>query len=203
MRSYAHPKNGFTLIEVVAAVILMVLFSGALFALLSSVLESRVVMTERIQKQNRLIAWDHFFRSMLEELETESVILTEDATSTGIARPGYKIRFLNATFQIGPYAEYTSDSSYILETIEGEKGAIILQVIPYSQVDETGGLGAVYPPLILMDNISQIRFEFYNAFSDEWTEDWLMNNQKPHAIKNHITLQTGESHEMIVWIPHA
>jgi len=203
MRTYAHPKSGFTLVEVVTAVILMVLFSGALFALLSSVLESRVVMTERIQKQNRLIAWDYFFRSTLEQLEVESVILTEDATSTGITNLGYKIRFLNATIKLGSYAEYSSDSSFILETIEGKKGTVILQVVPYPKVDETGNLGNLYPPLVLVDDISQIRFEFYNALSDEWTEEWLMNNQKPHAIKNHITLQSGESHEMIVWIPHA
>ena len=203
MPRYAHPRNGFTLIEVVAAVILMVLFSAALFSLLSSVLESRVVMTERIQKQNILLAWDFFFRSTMEQLERECIIQTEEATSSGIARPGYRIRFFNATLKLGPYAEYSTDSSFILETVDGAEDTVSLQVILYPELDETGSLGELYPPLTLVDQISEIRFEFYNAFSDEWTEEWLMSNQKPHAIKNQITLKSGESHEMIVWIPHA
>ncbi|MEM6884630.1 MAG: prepilin-type N-terminal cleavage/methylation domain-containing protein [Verrucomicrobiota bacterium] len=196
-------ERGLTLIEVVITVGLLMLLAGALFALISSVLESRAIMTERVLKQNRLIAWDHFLRDTLSKLERETVILTEDAVSSGIANPGYRIRFINATLKLGPYAEYTNESSFILETVKGQKGAVILQLIPYPEENETGAQGAIYPPLILFDNISQIRFEFYNAFSDEWSEEWLMNNQKPHAIKNQITLQSGETHEMIVWIPHA
>ncbi len=203
MRANTQRRNGFTLIEVIISVALLVLISGALFALLSSVLESRIVMTERIQKQNRLIAWDHFLRMTLEKLEAETIILTEEATNTGIATPGYKIRFINATMKVGPYAEYNSDSSFIIETVEGTKGTVTLQLIPYPALNETGNLSAIYPPLVLIEDISEIRFEFYNALSNEWTEEWLMNNQKPHAIKNHITLRSGERHEMIIWIPHA
>jgi len=160
-------------------------------------------MTERVLKQNRLIAWDHFLRDLLSKLERETIILTEDASSSGIASPGYRIRFLNATLELGPYAEYNTDSSFILETIKGEAGATILQLLPYPTVDETGKQEAAHPPIVLFDNISQIRFEFYNSFSDEWTQEWVMGNQKPHAIKSQITLITGESHQMIVWIPHA
>lgn len=190
--------KAFTLIEVVVSVLILVLLSGALFALLTSVIESRETMNDRIRRENRLAAWDDFLRSTLQTLPRSSTIAAFDDDGGFLS-----IRFINAPFRIGPYAEYKNDSAFIIKIRrEDEKKALAVDLVAYPSLDTTGTLATDYPPVPLLTDVQEILFEFYDPATKEWTEEWTGKPTKPHAVRNLVELTTGETREILIWIPH-
>lgn len=188
------------MVEVIVSVGLLILISGAMFALLTSVFDSQATMDQRIRRANSLSAWDGFFTELLHSLPRESIILAQEESGVEL-----RIRFINATFSLGPYAEFRADSSFLLEVIKSpsSKNTWVIQIIPYPSLDRTGRLAGDLPPITLVDDIREIRIEFYDAFAKTWTTEWTRNEQKPHAIRVRLQLSTGENSDVIAWIPHA
>lgn len=199
----AQKDAGFTMVEVILSVMILTLLSGALFSLLSSVLDTRQSMHDLLKNENSLIAWENFFRSTLQELPAESTLLARQADGTSFStREAFTLEVINAPLHIGAYAEYRQNSSYYLEAIPQKDRTLSLELVPYPQESALSG-PQVFPPIILLTGIQVLEFEFYDAFTDQWEREWLRNNQKPHAIRCRIELISGERQELLIWIPHA
>jgi len=198
LKDLRRRPRGFTMVEVIVSVLILVFLSGSLFALLTSVIEGRQVMNDRIRRENTLTAWEDFFRTTLQELPQGSIILAyESPTSRQIS-----LRFINTTFRLGPYAEYRTESSFLLEVVETD-GVYSLELVPYPDLDDTGVLAGAYPAIQLLNQVEEATFEFYDAGTDEWRDRWEENDRKPAAILSRVRLLTGESREIIAWIPHS
>jgi hypothetical protein len=202
-RKHRGRVGGFTMVEVILSVIILVLLSGSLFSLLSSVLDTRHSMQDRLRRDNTLVAWDAVFRDLLHELPRQSVVLGyRESGSSASNRFGFKLEFINAPLRIGSYAEYRSDSSFYLETVEEEGGTLALQLVAYPEKSELSQRQE-HPPIVLLTGVRFLEFTFYDAISDQWREEWTQNNQKPNAIRCKIELATAEKQDLIIWIPHA
>lgn len=192
----SHKKqDGFTLLELLIAMMLMAVIITALFALFSNVIDAS-------QHARKRMKTDKSGRAILNILEDDLRYMLPDIKTTGLK---FKANTSSSISDEQKLLSFATTSTLKFETKEND---ITLQYVTYSiqeQDNRTFKLIRIerpFPSVVgdfselryeLAENVLECQFEYYNSEYNEFQSEWGVEKTSiPKAIRAHITLGTPD-----------
>lgn len=202
---FLDSQKGFTLLELLIAMMLMAVIITALFALFSNVIDASQHARKRMQT-------DKSGRAVLNILEDDLRYMLPDIKTTGLK---FVANTQSSMFDEQKLLSFSTTSSLKFQKHEND---LSLQYVTYSlqeQDDDTFKLIRTerpFPTVIgdfselryeLVENVLECQFEYYNSEYNEFQSEWgVEKTNTPKAVRVRMTLGTPESsYEYVLTIP--
>lgn len=195
--------GGFTLVEVILALLIFSFLVGAIFMSVSAVTNASAMLGDEQMRARKIDAFVRWVRSGFLNLSAASriEIRTRDTGAAGLAID-LLIRDAPGCFPLGQFDAMGSD--VILSTIpDGRGGAEFSLARLPSGLEEAefdrAVEDAVWFPV--MEGIRTLRWGFLNPATGEFEETWDRPEETPDIINLAITLATGEVVDSYFYLP--
>lgn len=197
----ASPREGFTLFEVVMALLILGLLSGAVYSISFASLEaSKSVMREQ-SSARRLEAFLRITREAFLNLPAEGTISLRISKSSGGA-PVPELVFKETSGAFG-VASLGGGSLFLAArpAADGSRTFSILRVPMDIDASETERLIAKGAWVSLLPGASKVKWLFFNG--NEWVEEWPEGGGRPQLIRLQFSYDpmAGTPIDVQFWIP--
>ena len=200
-RWYRHKRAGFTLFEVIMALMILGLLSGAVYSISSAALEaSKSVMAEQTSAR-RLEAFLRITREAFLNLPADaSLCLRISKSSSGAPVPELVFAETSGTFGVPSLG----GGSLILAArprADGSRTFSILRVPGELDASAMERLIAKGDWISLLPGVNRVAWFFFNG--NEWVEEWPLGAGRPQLIRLQFSYDPmgGTPIEVQFWIP--
>lgn len=208
-RTTAEPAGrprGFTLLEVILGLALIVLLIGGIYAIAAASLQMSHSVVENQAEEMHLHSFVNLLRRNIEGLPGNSRIRMEAPDSAG---GGYHSEFVFEEYPLAfSWSNVAAGSRIvILATEKDPLGGIRFRVRYLNEEEaeafESGSLQADDGiSLELLDGVRSALWRFYDTQTEEWVEEWPNSNQRPSMIELNFEFFDGsEPTRAVFWIP--
>lgn len=192
-------KKGFTLLEVMITLAMLVLLLTSIFLMVQTTgsLTTRLEYAlNREQEVARLIELSRFaFRSMPSSCRLEGLISQE----RGGASPRVIFHNASSLFTMG---STTLQGDYVVLAAEPVRGGMYQISLQSYDIPATGGQDVAGAKVILIEDLLAVSFRYYDPRTRQWKEDWNDRTIRPSMIEMKMTLaETNLPQENIFWLP--
>ncbi len=191
----ASRSNGFTLIEVLIAITLLGVMVVLLFSSLRIVAQSWNAGEDKIAAVNQKAVVYQFFKRHLTAIRPLPMLGDQENFGVDAGQMAFQglpqsLRFVAAL----PAASARKGLQLFNIQLEPKQSAILqVSLIPYRSVDVDADV--VDPPVILLENIAELRFAYFGKIEDVaeliWRDEWTVADRLPRLIKVSIALKDG------------
>lgn len=199
----ARRSGGFTLVEVVLALMIFSFLVGAIFMSVAAVTNASAMLGDEQMRARKVDAFVRWVRSGFLNLSGDSSIeiQTRDTGAAGLAID-LVVRQAPGCFGLGEYDAVGGD--VVLSTIPDGRGGA-----DFSLARLPGGLEeAEFDRAIedanwfpVMQGIRTLQWAFLNPVTGEFDETWDRPNETPEMIRLSFELVSGEALETLFFIP--
>ncbi len=184
-------QPGFTLIEVMVAMAILIVVVGAIYSTWAGIVKASKVGLDAATAAQR---------------ERMAIRVVEDALASAqlfVANPNYysfqgengseaKLSFTarlpRAFPRSGKFGSFDMRQvSFSVEPGESHKQLVLRQNPILMEMDED----EKSHPVVLSANVKKIEFEFWDSTANDWTDTWLLTNQLPKMVR--VSLQLNYS----------
>jgi prepilin-type N-terminal cleavage/methylation domain-containing protein len=202
----ASRSRGFTLLEVILGLALIVLLIGGIYSIAAASLQMSNSVVENQASEMHLHSFVNLLRRNIEGLPGNARLRMEAPDTAGgvyhseLVLEEYPLAFSWANVAAG-------SRIVILATEKDPLGGIRFRVRYLNEEDaeayESGNLGADDGiGLELLDGVRAALWRFYDTQTEEWVEEWPNSNQRPSMIELNFEFYDGsEPTRAVFWIP--
>lgn len=189
------PKNrrlqAFTLVEVILALAVLMLLVGVLFAVVDTTLRAATELEERQNKNRELNAFLSLCRKTFVNMPAT---VTFQARLVPLGKGFYpELIFRNAP-GLWWWGEAKNASTSTILGVRGQVGGLVGLGILQDSEDQINsylnGGTAARPWLMLLPDLRNAQWRFYDAGSQTWTKEWVNSSNRPACAE--LTLETAE-----------
>jgi type II secretion system protein J len=185
-------SRGLTLIEVLVAVAILGMVVAAIYSTWTSILRATRVGLDAAAAAQRERMTMRLFEEALASVRMFAAnwpwyaFLAQNGEEASLSFVSHLPRSFPRSGKFGDHA--VRRVAFSLERgSEGDKELVLRQSPLLMDVDKD----EQEHPLVLARNVKELRFEFWDAQLNDWTEEWLQTNQIPRIVK--ISLLLGNS----------
>lgn len=194
-----HSKKGFTLLEVILAISILAIMISVIFSVTtSSVQLSKNIV--HIQSHSRhQAAFNSYIKQLLANLPSDTQITLEEN----------ELKYQTLTIE-NPNTEFPAQGrQHLAKQLWLAIGTDInglanLSLEASNQIeDEASDRDPIYFQTELINSLSSIRWEFYQASRDEWSTEWTPSMGRPSMVKffySHPDIEEEYMHYF--WVPN-
>lgn len=199
----SRERSGFTLVEVILAMLIFSLLAGAVFLSVSAVSNASAVLGVEQMNHRKLDAFVRWCRRGFSNLtgQSELFLRTRDAGAAGMAVE-LGLRRSPGAFSLGEFDARGSD--VLLSAVPDGRGGAVFSVarLPGGLVgddfDRALGEAEWFP---VLDGIRTLRWSFWNPLENRFVEEWEEGRGMPEMIRLALTLLDGNETEAVFRIP--
>lgn len=186
-------NQGFTLLEVMLALALLVMISGSVFSLVKSSLESAVITETRVRNNDSKYGFLELFRRVFRGLPEGVVLYSNDAQDDELQ--GNILIFFGA-FPVLSWGDVViHPSDYYMIGYLAEKKEIALK-------RSSGEDGSESEWLPLIENVEGVTWRFYDGVEKKWLEVFDWDQPRPAVIELTMKLEYEASPtRSVFWLP--
>jgi len=198
--------RGFTLLEVILGLALIVLLIGGIYSIAAASLQMSNSVVENQAEEMHLHSFVNLLRRNIEGLPGNARIRMEAPTTTG---GSYNSEFVLEQYPLAfSWSNVAAGSRIvILATEKDPLGGIRFRVRYLNEEEaeayESGNLQADDGiSLELLDGVRSVLWRFYDSQTKEWVEEWPNSGQRPSMIELNFEFFDGSPPTRAVfWIP--
>lgn len=197
-----RPKSGFTLIEMMITLMIFVLLCGAVFALMTSMLQSASILQDNSDRRDQVTALNDYLKTQLETMTSHSTLFSYiRGNGDGLNQTG--IIFGTTASAMAFDAQSQPNSLYTLRVttyysdptqLNAQDARSVLQQLASSDDPSLSWTN-------LVSDIKTLDWKFQDPNGTDWLEQWTAANN-PNVIE--FSLQPGGDTlptTMDFWIP--
>lgn len=202
-RRPSAPPDGFTMIEMVVALVIFLLLAGGIYMVVNSAIKASGVLSEETIRYQRLDAFISLLRRTFHNLPATAKISGGVRTSDGGAIPEIVLREAPGIFAWGTGGPM--DGTILLSAVPrlGGGAQFSLLSLPGSLSEQElrdalrGGSW-----LRLLPDLREARWRFYDESQQDWREDWPEGMNRPPLLELSFTLLGEETpRTYMFWLP--
>ncbi len=202
----AGRSRGFTLLEVILGLALIVLLIGGIYSIAAASLQMSNSVVENQAEEMHVHSFVNLLRRNIEGLPGNARIKMEAPDTAGGV---YNSQFVFEEYPLAfSWSNVAAGSRIvILATEKDVRGGIRFRVRYLNEEEveayESGSLGPDDGiSLELLDGVRAVLWRFYDVQTDEWVEEWPNSNQRPSMIELNFEFFDGSAPTRAVfWIP--
>lgn len=196
-------RSGFTLVEVILAMLIFSLLAGAVFVSVSAVSNASAVLGVEQMNHRKLDAFVRWCRQGFQNIsgQSELFLRTRDAGAAGRAVE-LVLRRAPGAFPLGEFDARGSD--ILLGAIPDGRGGAVFSVarlpggLSGDAFDQELARAEWFP---VLEGIRTLRWEFWNPAEEAFIEEWPEGRGLPERIRLRISLQDGNEVEATFRLP--
>lgn len=194
---------GFTLLEVIITMCIFVLLCGAIFGLMSSVLESASSLQDNQSRRDQVDRLNAFLSKKMRELPAQSAVVSyqrgngEGLNQNGIIM-GKDQDLIAIDAKVQPNGYYTLRfAAFDPSTLPANSSA---EPIAIFQTNLSQDIGVSWTPLI--QDVTQLDWKFQSFGATDWAEIWNDTTSTPNLVELSMQ-QAGDLQPSIMdfWLP--
>lgn len=202
----ARRSRGFTLLEVILGLALIVLLIGGIYAIAAASLQMSNAVVENQAAEMHLHSFVNLLRRNIEGLPGNAKLRMEAPDTAGGV---YHSEFVLEEYPLAfSWANVAAGSRVvILATEKDPLGGIRFRVRYLNEEEaEAYGSGSLHADdgisLELLDGVKAVLWRFYDTQTEEWVEEWPNAAQRPSMIELNFEFFDGsEATRAVFWIP--
>ena len=194
-----HSKNGFTLLETILAMSILAIMMSLIFSVTtSSVSLARSIVSTQSSSRHQA-AFYNYLKQLFANLPSSARITLEQNDQN---YQTLTIENPNTEFPANGHQHLAKQLWIAIGT--DQNGLVNLRLETSNQIeDESTNREPIYFQTELVNSLTNIRWEFYNANRDEWSPEWTPNMGRPSQIKFFYSYPGHqEEHMHYFWIPN-
>ena len=191
MTSARQRRAGFTLIEVVLSLAILVFLIGSVFRTVETTLSATANLTQAQHTRQQVYGFFELCRENFLSLNASSSVVWAAESVGGKTYGEIRIREAPAIFSWGSQAETTGETALCIHT--GADGSATLGVELRSIDPLTGSTESNPRWLPLLASLERITWKFYDNRTAQWQDDWLDTSRHPLLINLSLKF-IGQSH---------
>jgi prepilin-type N-terminal cleavage/methylation domain-containing protein len=209
MKTRAHftpaKIDGFTLLEMVITMVIFLLLAGAVFGIITGVLQSVSTLHENQNRRDEIAALNAFFKKELDDLSAQSSLASYKRNSEGLVQNGIILgeagEAKGIDFKIQANGYYTlreTTVTSIHDSHPNEESATFTASLKSHVTKDDGSLN--WTPLIR--DIKTATWKFHDPNTDLWLDQWDNAGAKPNLVE--LSLQLAGDLQPVTmdfWIP--
>ncbi len=194
-----HKKKGFTLLETILAMSILAVMMSVIFSVTtSSVSLGRSIVSTQSNSRHQA-AFYSYLKQLFANLPSDARITLESNDQN----------FQTLTIE-NPNTEFPAQGrQHLAKQLwvavgTDRNGLINLSIEASNQIEEeSNNREPIYFQTELINSLTNIRWEFYNANRDEWSPEWTPSMGRPSQIKFYYSYPGHEDEHMhYFWIPN-
>ncbi len=191
-----RPRRGFTLFELVLALAILMLISGAVFTLTGAALESAKTAREEQTSSRRLEAFLRVTRDTFHSLDAKGHVFLRMARGETAPTPELVFQGVSGAFGSSSLGE----SSLVLAALPRADGSRTFAMRRIPGDGDTRNGDAEIPWISLMAGVERVRWTFFAAGA--WVEEWQPGQGRPELVRlNFAGRDFPNPVEAIFWLP--
>jgi prepilin-type N-terminal cleavage/methylation domain-containing protein len=188
-------RAGFTLLEVVVAMVIMSILAGSLYSLVKTTIQSSVLLENSIRREQEITGFIDLCQKTFRSLPPGATLEGTFREEGGAQVKALIVRESPKTLSWGDTA-----SSHGISVISAKAQNNGLLSLALSHSLEYESKEARW--LQLMSNVQQFQLKFYDPRSGSWNEEWKDPSFRPSLIEMQIKLSEGDrAYRHIFWLP--
>lgn len=207
MHLTAHPSDrhrlrrraaaGFTLLEVIAAMALIMFLVGGVYGIADGTLRLSAAMSHARILEARLTSFTNQWRACLENLPPDAKLSSGEKSGA----PCLLIENCGTPFAWSRAALAAAAVEFALMDSGPAGASLVIRHLKRPERATTGEDYVVIAELPLLEGLGAASWEFYDASADQWVAEWRDESRRPLFLKMKWTMMGGPaSHEALFWI---
>lgn len=183
-----HSRSGFMLIEVVLAMSILVLVTVGLYQIMQSSISAASEIRDSKVEQQQMNGFVELCRRTIGTLPNEAHIVSAVREQEGQFAPLLTIDNSPMAFSFGQRSAYYGPKSLVLIP---QIGGLHSVAIEYGEdIDEERIQRTMDPPppLVLLEDVRGMEWQFYDERSDSWMEKWEDPETRPRLVRMNLFL---------------
>lgn len=197
------PRAGFTLVEVLLAMALLVILGVMAVGSLQALVESTAAADEALESLHQgETLMDRVVSSLRSAayFDSDPTLFSFDYEPGSGSPPNDMASWVTSTMSLLPPNHPTREGLnrvfLSIETVDGETG-LAVSAYPYLVDPEDDDVPEL-DPWLLSARVRGLRFRFYDLTRNEWVDDWERDNQIPVSLEVTLELEpVGDSRDPV------
>lgn len=188
---------GFTLLEVIAAMALIMFLVGGVYGIADGTLRLSAAMSNARLTEARLTSFTNQWRACLENLPPETKLTSGEKSGA----PYLLLENCGTPFAWSRAAMAAAAVEFAVMDAGPAGTQLVIRHLKRPERATTGGEYYVIAEIPLLEGIKAASWEFYDATADQWVSEWKDEMRRPLFLKMNWSM-TGEGapHEALFWI---
>jgi prepilin-type N-terminal cleavage/methylation domain-containing protein len=201
-RPSLHSARGFTLLEMVITLVVFVLLAGAVFGIMTGVMQGASTLQDNQNHSDQLIALNAFLKKKLAEMPAQSSLMSyRRGDGEGLDQNGLLFAYENLAEAID--AKVQANGYYTLRMASydptmAQNGVAPGDILSAAVLRDDPTLN--WTPLV--HDLKDIEWKFQDLNSTQWVDQWSNGSTKPNLIECSLQLAGDlQPITMDFWMP--
>lgn len=195
-----HRKAGFTLLEVLAGMLLIVFLTGGVYSIADATLRLGASMSRSRVSEARLMNFTCLWRSCMENLPADTR-LTVDGGEKSSNGARLLLENCGTPFAWNRHALGAAAVEFTVARASGKNSSLMLRHLKRTERAGSGGDYYTIAELPLLEDVTHCSWSFYDTATNRWSERWDDPARLPLFMRMKWSLADDPlDHEEIFWL---